>query len=99
MSARLSAALPFAIAMGVLAGAPALARQTVPASSTSVISQDGTQHGDAMKDSMHKHGKMKKDALRGDTMQHMAAHHGRVMKKGYSMKMKPAGSEPMGSGS
>ena len=95
MNARMFAALPFAIAIGVLASAPALAQDATPASSASAMSQDGMQHKDAMKDSMHKHGMMKNDAMHGDT--HMAAHHGKMMKKGDSMKMKSS-SEPMGSG-
>lgn len=98
MNARMFAALPLAIAMGVLASTSALARQAVPASSASAMSQDGTQHKHAMKNSMHKHGNMKRDAMHSDTMQHMAAHRGKMMKKGDSMKAKQTGSEPMGSG-
>ena len=87
MKARMFAALPFAIAMGVLAGAPALAQDAMPASSGSAMSQDGMQHKDAMKGSMHKHGTMmKKDAMHGDTMKHPTAHHGAMMKKDDSMK-------------
>ena len=98
MNARMLAVLPFAIAIGVLASAPALAQDATPASSASAMSQDGMQHKDAMKDSMHKHGAMmKKDSMHGDTMKHMAAHHGKMMKKGDSMKMKQSG-EPMSSG-
>jgi hypothetical protein len=99
MNVRMFAALPFAIAMGVLASAPSLAQDTMPASSASAMSQDGMQHKDAMKDSMHKHRKMmEKDAMQGDTMKHMAAHHGTTMKKGDSMKMKQSATEPMSSG-
>ena len=98
MNARMLAVLPFAIAIGVLASAPALAQDAMPASSASAMSQDGMQHKDAMKDSMHKHGMMKNDAMHGDTMKHMAAHHGKMMKKDDSMKMKKSATEPMSSG-
>jgi len=98
MNARMFAALPFAIALGVFASASALAQDATPASSGSAMAQDGMQHKDAMKDSMHKHGTMmKKDAMHGDTMKHTTMHHD-TMKKNDSMKMKQAGSEPMGSG-
>lgn len=96
MNARMFAALPFAIAISVLASTSALAQDAMPASSASAMSQDGMQHKDAMKDSMHKHGMMKNDAMHGDT--HMAAHHGKMMKKGDSMKMKQGATEPMSSG-
>lgn len=97
MNARMFAALPFAIA--VLASAPALAQDAMPASAGSAMSQDGMQHKGAMKDSMHKHdAMMKKDAMHGDTMKHTGMHHGTMMKKDDSMKMKKAGSEPKGSG-
>jgi hypothetical protein len=98
MNARMFAVLPFAIAIGVLASAPALAQDAMPANSASAMSQDGMQHKDAMKDSMHKHGTMmKKDSMHGDTMKHSTMHHDKMMKKGDSRKMKQA-SEPMGSG-
>ncbi|WIG56723.1 MAG: hypothetical protein OJF61_002511 [Rhodanobacteraceae bacterium] len=96
MNARMFAALPFAMAIAVLAGAPALAQDATPASSASAMSQDGMQHKDAMKDAMHKHGMMKNDAMHGDT--YMAAHHGKMMKKDDSKMMQHSGNEPMGSG-
>ena len=99
MNARMFAALPFAIATGVLASAPALAQDAMPASSASTTSHDGMQRKGAMQGSMHKHGMMmKKDAMHGDTMKHTSMHHDTMMKKGDSMKMKKAGSEPMSSG-
>ncbi|MES2404168.1 MAG: pentapeptide MXKDX repeat protein [Pseudomonadota bacterium] len=98
MNARLFAALPFAIALGVFASASALAQDATPASSGSAMAQDGMQHKDAMKDSMPKRGTMMKDAMHGDTMKHATMHHDTMMKKNDSMKMKQAGSEPMGSG-
>jgi pentapeptide MXKDX repeat protein len=98
MNARMSAALSLAIAIGVLASAPALAQDAMPASAGSTMSHDGMQHKGAMKDSMHKHGMMKKGAMHGDMMKHTAMHHDTMMKKGDSMKMKKAGSEPMSSG-
>jgi len=98
MNARMSAALSLAIAIGVLASAPALAQDAMPASAGSTMSHDGMQHKGAMKDSMHKHGMMKKDAMHGHMMKHTTMHHDTMMKKGDSMKMKKAGSEPMSSG-
>ena len=104
MNARMFAALPLALAIGVLFGAPALAQDAMPASSASTMSHDGMQHKDAMKGSMHKHGMMmKKDAMHGGTMkhtgmQHTGMHHDAMTKKNDSMKMKKADSEPMASG-
>ena len=100
MNARMFAALPFAIAVGLFACAPALAQNAMPASSGSTMSHD-SMHKNAMKDPMHKHGMMmKKDAMHSDTMKHTTMHHGAMMKKDDSMKMKmkKAGSEPGGSG-
>jgi pentapeptide MXKDX repeat protein len=96
------AALPFAIAIGVLAGAPALAQSAKPASSASAMSQDGMQHEDAMKGSMHKHDTMmKKDAMHGGAMKHTAMHHDAMMKKnamqGDTMKMKHGDPAPASS--
>lgn len=103
MNARKFAALPFAIAIGVLASAPALAQSAMPASSGSTMSQDGMQHKDTMKGSMHKHGMMmKKDAMHGGAMKHTAMHHDAMMKKdamqGDAMKMKHGDSAPASSG-
>jgi hypothetical protein len=93
------ATLPFAMAIGVLAGTPALAQDAMPANSAAAMSQDGTQHKGAMKDSTHKHGMMmKKDAMHGDAMKHTAMHHDSMMKKGDSMKMKQGNGAPAGSG-
>ena len=99
MNARMFAALPFAIAIGIFASTAALAQNAMPASSSSAMSHDGMQHKGAMKGSMHKHGMMmKKDAMHGDMMKHTSMHHDTMMKKGDSMKMKKAGSEPKSSG-
>lgn len=103
MNARMFAALPLAIAIGVLASAPALAQDAMPASSGSAMSPEGMQHKDAMKGSMHKHGTMmKKDAMQGGTMKHKAMHHDTMMKKdamqGDAMKMKHGDSAPASSG-
>lgn len=99
MNARMFAALPFAVVIGLFASTPVLAQNAVPASAGSSMSHDNMQHKDAMKDSMHKHGTMmKKDGMHGDTMKHMSMRHGAMMKKDDSMKMKKAGSEPEGSG-
>lgn len=89
MNARMVAALPFALAIGLFACTPALAQDAMPASSSSSMSHDSMHRQGAMQDSMHKHGTMmKKHAMQGDAMQHTAMHHDTMMKKGDSMKMK-----------
>lgn len=98
MNARMFAALPFALAIGLFACAPALAQDAMPASSSSSMSHDGMQHQGAMQDSMHKHGMMKKDAMLGGAMKHAAMHHDTKMKQGDSMKMKQDDGAPASSG-
>ncbi len=111
MNARMFAALPFAVAIGLFA-APALAQNATPASSGSTMSHD-SMHKDAMKGSMHKHGAMMKkddsmhhgammkkhDSMHhGAMMKHDSMHHGAMMKKDDSMKKNKAGSAPKSSG-
>jgi hypothetical protein len=96
MSARMFAALPFALAIGLFACTPALAQDAMPASSSSSMSHDSMHRQGA---SMQKHGMMmKKNAMQGDAMQHKAMHHDTMMKHGDSMKMKQDESAPASSG-
>jgi hypothetical protein len=103
MNARTFAALPFAIAIGMLASAPAFAQSAMPASSASTMPPAGMQHKGAMKGATHKHDMlMKKDAMHGGAMKHTAMHHDTMMKKdamhGDTMKMKHGDGAPASSG-
>lgn len=87
MNTRMFAVFSFVFVGGLLAGAPALAQNAMPASASSTMSQDsmhkhmkkGSMHKDAMKDSMHKH--MKKDSMHKDAMKDSMHKHGMMMKK------------------
>ncbi|HET7300256.1 MAG TPA: hypothetical protein VFJ01_06335 [Oleiagrimonas sp.] len=109
MNTRMFAVFSFVFVGGLLAGAPALAQNAMPASASSTMSQDsmhkhamkGSMHKDMMKDSMHKH--MKKDSMhkhgmmmKKDAMQKSAMKH--TMKhKDDSMKSNKTGGKPASS--
>ena len=99
MNARTLATLALSAAVGAFAYAPVHAQDATPASSSSAMSHEAMQSGNAMKDSMHKDEmKMKKDAMKPGAMKSKAMKHGDRMKKGDATKMKHDAGDAMNSG-